>query len=511
MTMKLWTRRFLLTVFIFCFSAAPALCRMDSTKLLRRDLADFFSDSRFFETQWGVAIVSLDHKEVLFAKNSQKLYIPASNDKIITAATALLRLGPDYRFKTRIFADGPIVNGVLKGNLIIAGFGDPSSSYRTGSKDPFIAFRDWAAKLKFHGIQAIEGKIIGDGAAFEETAYGQGWSWDDLIEGYAAPISALQFNENTITLEISPGQEPGSSAVIVTKPLANYPSIDSQVRSRSSEGSASIEVGQDRSSEILRIRGVVSMKNPPVLRSIAAQFPMRYYITALKQVLTEEGIVTTHCKTEESREPLPQSATLLWIHESLPLSELLPSIVKLSLNLACETLLRTVGMELRGEGSYTKGKEVVEETLSDIGIAPDSYAYADASGLSRLNLVTADMMIRILTYMYPHKYFNHFYDALSIAGVDGTLKNRMTKTRAENNVHAKTGTLSHISAISGYVRTKDGEMLAFSLIANNFIGSKESAEKLQDRVLTRLADFSRKTVKRKSITDRPNNKAKERK
>jgi PBP4 family serine-type D-alanyl-D-alanine carboxypeptidase len=152
-----------------------------------------------------------------------------------------------------------------------------------------------------------------------------------------------------------------------------------------------------------------------------------------------------------------------------------------------------MGLELRGEGSFAKGKEVVEETLSEMGIPQESYSYADASGLSRLNLASPEMLIHILTYMHQHRYFPHFYSSLSIAGVDGTLKNRMIGTHAENNVHAKTGSLSHVSAISGYVQTSDGEMLVFSMIANNFLGPKDLAENLQDRVLVRLADFSRKT------------------
>jgi serine-type D-Ala-D-Ala carboxypeptidase/endopeptidase (penicillin-binding protein 4) len=503
--MKSLMARFLFIV-IFSSYAAPTLFCLDSTKLLRRDLTEIFADPRISDSQWSVAIFSLDRNKVLFVKNSQKLLIPASNMKILTAAAALLRLGPDYRFKTEVFADGPIVNGVLKGNLIIAGFGDPSSSYRMGSKDPFEAFRNWTARLKGLGIQAIDGKIIGDESSFKGTSLGQGWAWDDLTAGYAAPISALQFNENLITLEIAPGLEIGSFAKPATKPLSNYPQVDSKVRTEVS-GAASITIEQDRATEALHIRGVLPLNSASLSRSVAAQFPVQYYLSALKQVLTEEGIDTTHSIIEESREVRPQSVTPLWTHASASLSDLLAPTLKLSLNLLSETLLRTMGLELRGEGSYRKGKEVVEEALAEMGIPQDGYSYADASGLSRLNLVTAEMMTRILTYMYQHHYFPIFYSSLSIAGADGTLKNRMAGTHAENNVHAKTGTLSHVSAISGYVKTLDGEMLAFSVIANNFLGSKELAESLQDRVLVRLADFSRKTAPQRLTSKQRNKRA----
>ena len=168
--------------------------------------------------------------------------------------------------------------------------------------------------------------------------------------------------------------------------------------------------------------------------------------------------------------------------------------MKMSLNLGCETLARVLGLELRGEGTFSKGKEVVELALARMGIGKESYSYADASGLSRLNLVSADALIQIMKYMHRHQHFLHFYNALSIAGVDGTLESRMIKTKAENNVHAKTGTLTNISSLSGYVRTADGEMLAFSIIANNFLVKKDEVEQVQDRTLLRLTRFSRKAA-----------------
>lgn len=169
--------------------------------------------------------------------------------------------------------------------------------------------------------------------------------------------------------------------------------------------------------------------------------------------------------------------------------------MKMSLNLSSETLVRVLGLELRGEGTFDKGKEVVEETLARMGVGKESYSYADASGLSRLNLVSADALIQVLKFMHRNKYFPHFFNSLSVAGVDGTLENRMKKTRAENNVHAKTGSFANVSALSGYVRTADGEMLAFSVLANNFLVPKEIVENVQDRALSRLAGFSRKARK----------------
>jgi serine-type D-Ala-D-Ala carboxypeptidase/endopeptidase (penicillin-binding protein 4) len=486
-------QRIILILFLVSGMYPPCLAA-DSVKILRRDLDRIFADVRLAEAQWGVEVFSLDRSEVLYAKNSRRLYTPASNNKILTVAAALTQLGPDYRFKTQVLADGPIIDGVLKGDLIVVGFGDPSSSSRILPKDPFRAFRTWAANLKQKGIRAIAGNIIGDGASFEEISYGQGWAWDDLPEGYAAPVSALQFNENLISLEIAPGSKPGEFASIKMSPLAQYLTVDNRLVTASAGGLTRIDIERSHSGEEIAIRGSLSEKNSVIDRSVAVQLPIRYYLSALKQVLSEEGIDVSCCDIKERRNVRSQSSSLLWTQSSPPLSELVVPLLKMSLNLATETLARVLGLERRSEGSFAKGKEVVEETLEQMGIHKESYSYSDASGLSRMNLVSADSLIRILGHMNRSPHFSLFYDALPIAGVDGTLAARMKGTRAENNVHAKTGTLTHVSSLSGYVRTADKEMLAFSIIANNFLVEKEEAERMQDRALLRLARFTRKAV-----------------
>jgi D-alanyl-D-alanine carboxypeptidase/D-alanyl-D-alanine-endopeptidase (penicillin-binding protein 4) len=488
--MKQYARLPLTFLFALCLSL-PAFAA-DPAKTLRADLTRIFSDSRLADAQLGVEIFSLDRSEVLYEKNPSKLYMPASNNKILTAAAALTCLGPEYRFKTQILTDGQILDGVLKGNLIIAGFGDPSSSSRIPPKDPFWAFRDWAARLKQQGIHSISGNLLGDGGAFEETAYGQGWAWDDLPEGYAAPVSALQFNENLVSLEITPSLNEGAFASIKIDPLTTYFTAESKVVTDAARKPARIEIVRNRIDDSAVVSGAILPGTAAVARAVAVQYPVRYYLSAFKQILNEEGIDVSNCGISETRGARPQSASPLWIHTSPPLSELLAPIMKMSLNLSAETLVRALALELRGEGNFARGKEVVEETLGRMGISKDSYSYADGSGLSRLNLVSADALVHILKFMHQHPHFRCFYDALAIAGVDGTLATRMKRTKAENNVHAKTGTLANASALSGYMQTADGEMLAFSILANNYVASKDAAEYVQDKALARLAGFSRK-------------------
>lgn len=195
----------LLAAALLSFPAAAAA----GVEELRAELEDIFSDPRLQEGQWGVEVVALARGETVYEKNAHKLQVPASNMKLLTAAAALLRLGPDYRFRTHLAADGPVVDGRLEGNLIVTGSGDPSSSSRIPPGDPFHPFRLWATRLRGMGIRAIAGKLV-PGAPLPAPAHGIGWAWDDLKEGYAAGVSALQFNENLVRIRVSPGPAVGS-------------------------------------------------------------------------------------------------------------------------------------------------------------------------------------------------------------------------------------------------------------------------------------------------------------
>jgi D-alanyl-D-alanine carboxypeptidase/D-alanyl-D-alanine-endopeptidase (penicillin-binding protein 4) len=488
-------RRITLSALLLLFAlsrVAMASSVADPEGILRSDLDKIFSSQDFENAQWGVEVFSLDRSEKLYERNPTRLYIPASNVKILTAAVALMRLGPDFRFETRVLRDGQIADGVLKGNLVIVGSGDPSISARLQSGDPFLSFKNWAAKLKEMGVRAISGDILGDEDAFGDAVPGYGWEWNDLAQAYGAPVSALQFNENSVVLEIAPGARKGSPASIKAAPLAGYLEIENRITTAEEGEPAHIEIERGELKESIIARGAAALKGAVTTRSVAVQSPARYYLSALKHVLNEEGIDVSQCKIKEVRAFKSPSLSLLWIHRSLPLSDILKPLLKNSQNLYAETLARALGLELLGEGTFAKGKEVVENTLSEMGIENKSYSYADGSGLSRLNLASADMLLRVLISMYRHRYFPDFYSSLPIAGIDGTLAARMKGAKAENNVRAKTGSFASVCALSGYMHTAEGEMLAFSMIANNFLESKDAAEAAQDKAIERLAVFSRK-------------------
>ena len=462
----------------------------DPLVLLRADLNRIFSDPPLNTAQSGIEVYSLDRSEIVYEKDSSRLLVPASNNKILTVCVALLCLGPDFRIKTRVLTDGHVQDGVLTGNLIVSGSGDPTNSARFHSGDPFSVFKEWSAKLKTLNVRKIKGDIIGNEGDFGEML-GAGWEWNDLAESFAAPVSSLQFNENSVSIEISPGSKKGAPATIRASPIQDFIKLENGVVTEEEGTSPHLEINRIDSDEGIAVHGTIP-EGAAVTRTVSVRDPVRYYLWALKDTLLVEGIDAASCGLNKTKLYEPPAASLLWIDESPKLSEIIKPVLKASQNIYAETLVRILGSELRKSGTFSEGKEIVEDTLSRIGLDKGSYFYADGSGLSRLNLITPDGLVRILRFMHGQQDFDLFANALSVAGSDGTLASRMKGTKAENNVHAKTGTLANVSSISGYVRTSDDELLAFSMMFNNFLASRGAVEALQDKALVRLANFSRK-------------------
>lgn len=466
----------------------------DTVERLRSDLGRIFADPNFANAQWGVEIVSLDRGEPIFSLNEARLYMPASNNKLLTSAAALVRLGPAFRFETRLAADGEVHDGVLHGNLWVVGSGDPTLCARFHDGDSFAPLRAWAARLKGQGIRKVAGDLVGDGRTFEPQLLGLGWEWDDLPFGYAAPVSALQFNENVVTVEIAPGPSEGSQASCKGLPAPDYLAVDLQVHTGAPSSETRLELERAETGERVAIRGTIAQGAAPATRTLAVRYPTLYLLHAFRSALAAEGIDVSGCGVRACApdSAAPDSLRVLHTHPSPHLSEILKPLLKVSQNLYAETLARTLGRAARGDGSFERGREVVEEVLRGMAIEKGTYRYADGSGLSRLNLVSADLIVRILRYMYRSRHFDAFFEALPVAGADGTIASRMKGTRAEKNVRAKTGTIANVRALSGYVRTADGEMLAFSMLANNFLVSTRAAEYVQDLALERLANFTRR-------------------
>ncbi len=469
---------------------------MGPVPVLRMELAEIFADPAFGNAYWGVMVQSLETGEIFYRQNADKLFMPASNNKLITVAVSLTRLGADHRFQTRVAATGPVSeDGTLDGDLVVVGGGDPAISERFYDDDPTGAFRAWADSLKARGISRITGDIVGDDDLFDDVHIGPGWSWDYLDSYYAAEIGALLYNEGAVTYRIAPGDSVGAPASVESLPRTSYLKLGVDIATVAD--SIGVFVRADRSpfSNEARLWGEIWVKGDTVTRYLAPHDPTLYFVTVLSEVLEAEGIEIGGGPADLddlSGELAVDSLETLFVHQSPTLAEILEPFLKRSQNQIGEMLMRYLGAENTGTGSIRAGREAVEATLTGWGLTPASYIYADGSGLSRYNYVSPDALVRLLRVMARRPEFDVFYESLPIAGVDGTLRSRMRGTRAEGNAHAKTGSIANSRALSGYVTTLDGEMLIFSMIANNFDVSSRAAEYLQDLAIERLANFSRR-------------------
>ncbi|UCC72873.1 MAG: D-alanyl-D-alanine carboxypeptidase/D-alanyl-D-alanine-endopeptidase [Gemmatimonadota bacterium] len=463
---------------------------------LRSELGDIFADPAFQNAHWGAMVQSLETGQVLYRRNAEKLFMPASNNKLVTAAVALARLGTDYRFHTRVAANGSTgADGTLQGDLVVVGGGDPAISERFYDGDPTAVFRHWADSLKALGITRIDGDVVGDDNLYDDVHLGPGWAWDDLEAAYAAEIGALLCNEGAVAYKITPGDSLGAPARVDSLPPTGYLKLEVDIVTVADSTGAAVRFERRPFTNDARIWGTIWAAEDTVTCYIATHDPTMFFVTVLTETLERQEMEVTGRPLDIDSLPpeaLGDSLYTLFLHESPPLAEIVIPFLKRSQNQIGEMLLRHLGVADSDTGSVRAGRRAVRATLSGWGITESSYIYVDGSGLSRYNYLSPDAIVRLLRVIYRRPEFDAFYAALPIAGVDGTIETRMIGTAAEGNARAKTGYIANSRALSGYVTTLDGEVLAFSFIANNFDESIDAAEYLQDLAVERLANFTRR-------------------
>ena len=400
---------------------------------LRRSIDSLVANPRLANAQVGVLIVNPATGDTLYSHNAGKLFMPASNQKVLTAAVALAQLGPDYRFTTVIGTRGTRKDSVLTGDLIVVGTGDPTISDRFHGSAA-TAMEAIADSIRARGITRVTGALVQGGNAFPDSIYGYGWEWDDLTGSSGAPVDELLYNEGMV-------QRP-----------------------------ATIE-GRDTT-----IR-------------VATRTPGYAYLSALYLALTRrrvavEGLVRLEIDT------LAAPYDTVYTFQSPPLREILKHFMKPSQNQIGEVLLKTVGREKTGVGVADSGAAVVTRQLYEWGVDSSGVIVYDGSGLSRHNLVSPETMVKTLVAMMRDSTtFAVFHDALPIAGVDGTIRNRMTGTAAENNLRAKTGTIEFVRSLSGYVSTATDDLLVFAFLTNHFTVPVSEVTRLQDAIGVLLANY----------------------
>jgi D-alanyl-D-alanine carboxypeptidase/D-alanyl-D-alanine-endopeptidase (penicillin-binding protein 4) len=435
---------------------------------------------------WGVVIKPVDRDDSWYSLNARKLMVPASCMKVVTLAAAAEKLGWNFRYETKVFAAGTTRAGVLHGDLIVVGSGDPSLDDWDGIATRLWA--DWAVQLKAAGISAIDGRIVGDDNAFEDESIGYGWTWDDLPAGFAAPVGALQFNEGNVQVRLGPGDAVGDRAIATVSPETGGITIGNFLVTGPAGSAANVVRRRLPGSTRLDLRGSLPLRGRPYAQNSSVDNPTLYYVRALRAALIADGIAVSGPAVDiDDVSPMPRHDGLapLITYQSDPLSVLATTMMKLSQNQYAEALLKTIGA-----GTWEAGRTAVRTTLQNWNIDPAGVVLADGSGLSRYNLITPETMVAVLTHVDRSERLRAVYEStLPIAGHDGTLELRMKGTAAEGRALVKTGSMNGVRSVAGYVRTADGQMVAFTILANNFDNSSAVLNAATDEIIVRLASY----------------------
>jgi len=485
---------------VLAAACAPATARTASPAPgtlagLGAEVGAIFDDTVFAHAHWGVVLRSHATRETLFRRNGERLFMPASNMKLVTGAAVLEALGPDFRYRTEIAAGGPVQNGVLRGDLVVRAGGDPTISSRFHD-DPRAVFRMWADSLRSSGVRRVSGALVGVDEYLDDVPYGPGWVWDGLHFAYSAPVAGLQLDDGSVRLQLFPGRAAGDPALVAFDPATAHMRVENHAVTVAPGQAANLSWQYVEPHGALRVTGRVPRDTVMLEVNVAVRDPARYFVTVLRETLRESGIqvdgpAMLWGDREEDAAAAPRFAPL-FVHHSAPMREIIPAFMKPSQNQIAEILIRTLGRELRGEGSTRAGVQAADSIFLAWGLPRRALRQSDGSGLSRYNYVSPDFLIALLDHMTRSPNWDVWYASQPIAGVDGTLRGRMRGTPAEGRVFAKTGTISNVRALSGYVTTADGERLLFSMIVNGHLLSAADADRLVDAALARIAGFSRR-------------------
>lgn len=486
-------------------------------KDLGKEIAAALSQPPLSRAHWGVDVVDLETGKALYSQNSDQLFLPASNAKLFTTAAALAIAGPDYRFRTTVEAEGKIdANGRLPGDLVIFGRGDPNISGRvlpyalkTQRTPPHTQIlEEMADQVARNGLKIVGGDLIGDDTFYAFERYAEGWAWDDLQWIDGAPVSALTFNDNVVFVNVLPGEHPGDKAVITVEPETTYYELDNRVVTSSVGVPKRVGIHRDPGSKKIVLWGSLPLGDAGMKEPMSIEDPAEFVAQLFRTMLERRGI-TIRGKTRarhgedaqffdqqiphpmtssptgaatpaanspispamRSQEPpdLNPSSTnkILAEHFSAPLLDDIRVTNKVSENLHAELALRLAG-KLRGDGgSFEGGVAAVKQFLLQAGLKEDEFTFLDGSGLSRRDLVTPAATVQLLIYASRQPWGPAFEESLPVSGVDGSLSERFQKTPAIGLIHAKTGSLSHVNALSGYGQTQAGERFVFAIFCND--------------------------------------------
>lgn len=468
---------------------APATPSLNSPPIdaLRQQILSATQAQGVRRGAWGIAVHSLDRGDVLFELNADQLLVPASVAKIVSVATGADAAGWDFRWQTTITAMGSITDGVLQGDLVVTGSGDPSIGGRAGAD-----LTTWVDAIRHAGITRILGRVIGDDNAIEEPRPQLAWAWDDLGYPTGAIFGALNLNENRAAIQVLPSTAGAPPGLAVPASLGYRQVVNRAVTGAA--GSTQLLWPEQRPGETaLTVAGTIPAGASTATLSVAVGNPTLHFAHVLRDRLVAAGIDVSGAAADIDEVSMPQergSGTVLHVHRSQPLSEIVQPVLKDSVNVHAEAVFRLnapVGALPTNDAAIAGA----QQRLTAWGLDASSQQLVDGSGLSRRTVVSAGLVMALLRRMHAAGDRSPFYIGLPIAGVDGSLANRMRATPAQGNLRAKTGTMSNIRSLAGYVTAANGERLAFVILMNNFEGAGTDATAAVDAIAVRLASFSR--------------------
>ncbi len=434
---------------------------------------------------WGLLIIDAQSGETLYQKNADNYFVPASNMKLFTTALALAKLGPDFKFHTTLETRGSISpDGTLSGDVVLVGRGDPNLSNRKFPYElkeefdgpPEKVLDDLAASLVTRGVREISGDVIGDDSYFPRERYPNGWEIDDMVWEYGAAISAIVVDDNTVTLTLTPGEKTGDPVYAVVAPLTPDFSLENDVTTSAAEVKSDLTLTREPGANLVVVRGTLPAKSTPRKLVLAVEEPALHGASLLAGLLAARGVkLDGKVRSVHVADTDSTPRTVLADHVSVPLGDSVKLINKISQNLHTEMLLRTVA---RQSGLWSTPEDlfkVPQDFYAAAGIAPDDVIQTDGSGLSRHDLVTPRAIATLLKYAQTQAWFAPYFASLPVAGVDGSLQDRMKGTVAAGRIHAKTGSVEHVRALSGFADLPDGGRLIFSFLSNNEGGKNHGA------------------------------------
>ncbi|MEN2767002.1 D-alanyl-D-alanine carboxypeptidase/D-alanyl-D-alanine endopeptidase [Ornithinibacillus xuwenensis] len=438
----------------------------------------------------GVSVRNADSGELLYSYYGDHRLHPASNMKILTTVAALEKLGPDYQFTTEVLTDGVIKGNVLKGNLYLKGKGDP-----TLLETDLAHFAD---QLKAQGISKIKGNLIGDDTWYDRVRLSQDLNWSDEPFYTGSQVSALTLSPNedydagTVIVEVFPAESVDEKPVVKLTPHTDYVKIENRATTVGTDHSRSISIEREHGSNTIVIEGVIPLEGSKARSWVSIWEPTGYVVDVFKKSLEEKGI-TFIGKSNLTVGKTPTDATVLTSKKSMTLEDLLIPFMKLSNNGHGETLTKEMGRVVYDEGSWDKGLQVIEDVVTQFGVNGETILLRDGSGMSHKNMIPSNHLSYLLYSVQQEEWYPAFERSLPVAGnserlVGGTLRYRMNDGPAANNVKAKTGSLTGVSTLSGYVTTKDGQKLTFSIMINNYLGASVSIREIEDAIATALAN-----------------------